>query len=89
MQLALEMGIPVLERDIPREWLYIADELFFCGTAVEISPIRSVDRVTIGNGKRGPLTRRLQERFFGIIHGRLDDEFGWLTAVPVREPAVA
>ena len=86
IQIAREMGIPVQERDIPREWLYIADELFFCGTAVEISPIRSVDRITIGNGKRGPLTRRIQERFFGIIQGRLSDEFGWLTAVPVREP---
>jgi branched-chain amino acid aminotransferase len=89
MQMAQEMEIPVLERDIPREWLYIADELFFCGTAVEISPIRSVDHISIGNGKRGPLTRRLQERFFGIIHGRLADEFGWLTAVPVGETAVA
>jgi len=86
IRLAADMGIPVQERDIPREWLYIADELFFSGTAVEISPIRSVDRITVGNGKRGPLTRRIQERFFGIIQGRLADEFGWLTTVPVREP---
>jgi branched-chain amino acid aminotransferase len=89
MQIARDMEIPVQERDIPREWLYIADELFFCGTAVEISPIRSVDRIAIGNGKRGPLTRRIQERFFGIIQGRLADEFGWLTPVPVREPVSA
>ncbi len=86
MRIARDLGIAVEERDIPREWLYIADELFFSGTAVEVSPIRSVDRIMIGNGKRGPLTRRLQERFFGIIHGRSSDEFGWLTQVPVREP---
>ena len=86
MQMAAELRIPVQERDIPREWLYIADELFFCGTAVEITPIRSVDRIAIGKGERGPLTARLQEQFFGILQGRLADRQGWLTPVPMPEP---
>src|SRR5215208_611808 len=74
-------GIPVLERAIPREMLYIADEVFFTGTAAEITPIRSVDRVQVGTGKRGPLTTEIQKRFFDIIQGEVEDEFGWFTWV--------
>jgi len=81
------MGIPVLERAIPREMLYIADEVFFTGTAAEITPIRSVDKVTVGAGRRGPLTAEIQRQFFDIITGETDDVFGWLT--PVEEPRVA
>jgi branched-chain amino acid aminotransferase len=75
------MGIPVLERAIPREMLYIADEVFFTGTAAEITPIRSVDRVQVGAGKRGPLTTEIQKQFFDIITGEVEDEFGWFTWV--------
>ena len=84
-RLAGEMGLPVIEQNIPREWLYLADELFFCGTAVEITPIRSVDRISIGSGRRGPITQALQKEFFGITEGRIPDRFGWLTPVKVKE----
>jgi branched-chain amino acid aminotransferase len=83
IKIAADLGLPVKEQDLPREWLYISDELFFCGTAVEISPIRSVDRIQIGNGKRGPVTRRLQEEFFGILQGKIADRHNWLHAVAV------
>jgi len=63
--------------------LYIADEVFFTGTAAEITPIRSVDRISVGNGGIGPVTRKLQKEFFGIVTGEKPDRFGWLTAVPV------
>ena len=63
---------------IPREMLYIADEVFFSGTAAEITPIRSVDRIQIGAGKRGPITEKLQKEFFAIVEGRTPDRFGWL-----------
>lgn len=75
------MGIPVLERAIPREMLYIADEVFFTGTAAEITPIRSVDKVQVGAGKRGPITAEIQKRFFDILTGEAEDEFGWFTWV--------
>ncbi len=77
--LAEEMGIPVTEQDIPREMLYIADEVFFTGTAAEITPIRSVDRIAIGEGRPGPITLRLQERFLSVVQGRAEDKYGWLT----------
>jgi branched-chain amino acid aminotransferase len=77
--LAQEMGCPVIEQSLPREVLYIADELFFCGTAAEVSPIRSVDRIIIGNGKPGPVTRHLQQRYLSIAEGRAEDRYGWLT----------
>ncbi|MGE5327605.1 MAG: aminotransferase class IV, partial [Deltaproteobacteria bacterium] len=77
--LAEEMNIPAIEQNIPREMLYISDEVFFTGTAAEISPIRSVDRITIGEGKPGPITRKLQERFLNIVEGRAEDKYGWLT----------
>ena len=83
LKLAREMGIPVLEAGIPREMLYIADEVFFTGTAAELTPIRSVDRITVGNGSVGPITRTLQKEFFAIVKGDKADRFNWLTPVPV------
>jgi branched-chain amino acid aminotransferase len=80
--LAKSLGIETVEGLIPREALYIADEMFFCGTAVEITPIRSVDRITVGKGKRGPITEKLQKEFFGIVEGKAPDKFHWLTPVP-------
>ncbi len=77
--LAQEMAYTVIEQSLPREILYIADELFFCGTAAEVTPISTVDRIAIGNGKPGPVTRRLQERYLSIAEGRAEDRYGWLT----------
>lgn len=79
--LAKDLGYEVREQPLPREFLYLADEMFFCGTAVEISPIRSVDKIVVGHGRRGPMTAALQERFFGIIAGELADAHQWLTPV--------
>jgi branched-chain amino acid aminotransferase len=81
MTLAREDGIEVVERDIPREYLYLADELLMCGTAAEITPIRSVDGKKIGSGKAGRVTRRLQELFFGLFNGKTNDQWGWLEPV--------
>src|SRR5579864_2816502 len=83
LRLARELGIPVVEAGIPREMLYIADEAFFTGTAAEITPIRSVDRISVGDGTVGPITRALQREFFGIVRGEKPDKFHWLTPVPV------
>jgi branched-chain amino acid aminotransferase len=77
--LAGELGYTVIEEALPREMLYIADEVFFTGTAAEITPIRSVDRITVGEGKPGPVTRELQERFLSIVQGQAEDKYGWLT----------
>ena len=77
--LAGELGYTVIEEALPREMLYIADEVFFTGTAAEITPIRSVDRITVGEGKPGPVTRKLQERFLSIVQGQAEDKYGWLT----------
>jgi len=87
LQLTKDLGFEVREQALPREFLYLADEAFFCGTAVEITPIRSIDKITVGPGKRGPVTAALQERFFGIIRGELPDAHHWLT--PVRTPVAA
>lgn len=81
MRLARDQGYTIRERLIPREALYLADELFFTGTAAEITPIRTVDKHVIGSGKCGPVTRDLQSAFFDIVH-RGNDPFGWLTPVP-------
>ena len=81
LTLARDLGFEVREQALPREFLYIADEMFFCGTAVEITPIRSVDKIAVGAGRRGPVTKALQERFFGTIHGELPDSHNWLTPV--------
>ncbi|MGY0560291.1 branched-chain amino acid transaminase [Luteimonas sp. A277] len=79
--LARANGIEVVERDLPREYLYLCDELFMCGTAAEITPIRSVDGRQVGAGKPGPVTRRLQELFFGLFNGTTPDKHGWLEMV--------
>lgn len=87
IRIARDLGIEVREQSIPREMLYIADELFFTGTAAELTPIRSVDRIQVGEGKPGPLTLAIQEQFMGIATGRLEDRYGWLTYVPDAVPA--
>ena len=79
--LAREQGLEVRETSIPREMLYIADELFFTGTAAEITPVRSVDRLPVGNGRRGPVTEALQKAFFGLFTGATADRHGWLDPV--------
>ncbi len=89
MRLARERGFEVRECAIPRELLYIADEAFFTGTAVEITPIRSVDRLAVGNGKRGPVTETLQQAFFGLFSGRTPDKWGWLDYVDMAAPKAA
>ena len=87
MTLAQELGYPVRQDIIPREQLYLADELFYAGTAVEISPIASVDKIPIGAGKVGPITRALQDAFFAVVRGKTADRHNWLTPVP--QPAAA
>jgi branched-chain amino acid aminotransferase len=79
--LARDLGLTVTETVLPRESLYIADEAFFVGTAAEVTPIRSVDKVTIGPGRRGPVTEQIQRRFFDVISGAVPDTHGWLTYV--------
>ena len=88
LALARRLGIPVEEKALPREMLYLADELFFTGTAAEITPIRSVDRHTVGAGSRGPVTAALQKAFFDVIECKAGDEHGWLTFVPALTGAV-
>src|SRR5579863_5078692 len=83
LQIARGLGIPVVEQGIPRELLYIADEAFFTGTAAEITPIRSVDKISVGKGVTGTITKAIQKEFYGIVHGEKADRFGWLTSVPV------
>ena len=83
IRIARDLGLEVREMVIPREMLYIADEVFFTGTAAEITPIRSVDRIQVGEGRRGPITRAVQERYLGIATGKIEDPYGWLTPVPV------
>jgi branched-chain amino acid aminotransferase len=86
VKIAGQLDVPVVETIIPREMLYIADEVFFSGTAAEITPIRSVDRIVVGDGRCGPITQKLQRRFFEIVQGKIKDEFGWLMPVTgVRE----
>lgn len=87
MTLCHDLGIPTAEQMIPREMLYIADEVFFAGTAVEVTPVRSIDKVKVGNGARGPVTKKLQDEFFALTSGGQHDRHGWLT--PVRAPVGA
>jgi branched-chain amino acid aminotransferase len=89
MQLAHDLGIPLVEQMIPREMLYIADEVFFTGTAAEVTPIRSVDKITVGNGKLGPITRQIQKDFFDITGGKSPDRHKWFTPVSVKQPVGA
>ncbi|NND37547.1 MAG: branched-chain amino acid transaminase [Gammaproteobacteria bacterium] len=85
--LAEERGFKVVEQPIPREMLYIADEIFLTGTAAEITPVRSVDRIEIGDGRRGEITGQLQDAFFGLFKGTTEDKWGWLE--PVRDATAA
>jgi len=82
LRLARDMGIRVIEQNVPREAVYLSDEVFFTGSAAEITPISRVDNIQIGEGKRGPITKALQEAFFGIINGKVEDKYNWLTPVP-------
>ena len=84
MRLAVDAGYTVVEQQIAREMLYVADEIFFTGTAAEITPIRSVDRIPVGSGRRGPVTERLQKEFFSLVEGLSEDRYGWLTPMPVE-----
>ncbi len=86
-KLAGDLNIPVKESAIPREMLYIADEVFFVGTAVEVTPIRSVDKIVVGKGTAGPITRAIQQEFFGVTSGKTADRHGWMT--PVNAPVAA
>jgi len=87
LALCSDMDIAVSEQVVPREMLYIADEVFFSGTAAEITPIRSIDKIEVGPGKRGPITRQLQEEFFELISGRKADRHHWLSPVGVNAAA--
>jgi branched-chain amino acid aminotransferase len=84
LQIARDLGIPIVEQMIPREMLYIADEAFFTGTAAEITPIRTVDKIKVGKGGIGPITKAIQKEFYAIVRGEKSDRYGWLTPVPVR-----
>jgi branched-chain amino acid aminotransferase len=81
MTLAAEMGLDVVEKRITRDEVYIADEAFFTGTAAEVTPIREVDGRAIGSGTRGPVTERLQTKYFDVVHGRSPEHLYWLTPV--------
>jgi len=88
MTLARDLGFPVVETVLPREAVAIADEAFFVGTAAEVTPIRSIDRIQIGNGRRGPITEAVQRAFFDVINGEAPDTHGWLTYVYSEEAAL-
>lgn len=81
IELARATGYEVVEENITREMLYLADEMFMTGTAAEVTPVRSVDRISVGNGKRGPVTEQLQSAFFGLFDGSTEDRWGWLEAI--------
>jgi branched-chain amino acid aminotransferase len=89
IRLAGDLGIPVVEGIVPRELLYIADEVFFSGTAAEITPIRSVDRIKVGKGRRGPIAEALQKEFFAIVNGTKADRYGWLSMVETPQPVAS
>ncbi len=84
LSLAKDLGIPVVEQALPREMIYICDEAFFTGTAAEVTHLRSVDRILVGDGTIGPVTKALHDEFFGIVNGTVKDRYGWLTPVKVR-----
>jgi branched-chain amino acid aminotransferase len=87
--IARDLGFEVREQVLPREMLYVADEVFFVGTAVEVTPIKSVDRIIVGAGRRGPVTQAIQQRFFDIVRGDAPDTHGWLQYVHAKEPATS
>ena len=76
-----DLGMRVEQRGIPREFLYVADEVFFTGTAAEITPVRAIDQIEVGSGQRGPITEQIQEAFFDVIRAEVEDRHGWLTSV--------
>ena len=86
--LAREAGYTVTETILPRESLYLADEVFFVGTASEVTPVRSVDKIKVGAGKPGPITKALQTAFFKVINGEVRDRHGWLTYVYPQEASL-
>lgn len=83
LQIARDLNIPIAEQVIPREMLYLADEAFFSGTAAEVTPIRSVDKINVGNGTTGPITKAIQKEFYAIVRGEKADRHNWFTPVPV------
>jgi branched-chain amino acid aminotransferase len=87
MRIARDLGYEVVEQVMPREILYVADEVFFTGTAAEITPVRSVDKIPVGSGRPGPITLEIQEQYMGIAEGRLPDRYGWRTVVPSEASA--
>ncbi len=87
--LAQDMGIPVREQELPREFLYTADEIFLTGTASEVTPVRSVDRIQVGAGRRGPITTQIQQHFLDLVRGATEDPYGWLTNVRAERAAKA
>ena len=95
IRIARDLGLEVTETLVPREALYVADEVFFTGTAAEVTPIRSIDRIKVGNGRRGPVTERIQKEYFAYIGGEIPDRYNWLTPVyaergaHARKPALA
>jgi branched-chain amino acid aminotransferase len=89
MMIAQDLGYPIKEMTIPREMLYLAEEIFFTGTAAEITPVRSVDRMDVGSGTRGPITKAIQDVFFGIVGGKLEDRWNWLTPVALNQTIAA
>jgi len=86
IKFAHDLGIDVLTEQIPREALYLADEVFFTGSAAEVTPIKSIDKIPIGSGSRGPITKQLQEHFFKYLAGEIDDTYGWLTHAKKNQP---
>ena len=85
MRIAQDLSIPVVEQIIPRELLYLADEVFFTGTAAEVTPIRSVDKIPIGDGSVGPISKAIRKELFSIFDGSKPDRYNWLTPVRVRQ----
>ena len=83
---AEHLGIELVQQSIPREMLYLADEIFLTGTAAEVTPVRSIDRIKVGTGKRGEMTRQIQDAFFGIFDGKTADRWGWLEPVRFDDP---
>src|SRR5690348_7189792 len=85
IRIAQDLKVPIVEQGIPREMLYVADEVFFTGAAAEITPIRSVDKITVGKGHTGPVTKAIRDEFYGIINGTEPDRYHWFTPVGVKE----
>ena len=79
--LAKDLGYEIREENIPREAMYLADEILMCGTAAEVTPVSSVDGITVGKGGRGPITKEIQDMFFGLFNGTTEDKWNWLTPV--------